>query len=100
MHQSNIISISKSRSEVECDAPVLKHQTSFQHPLSSQPPNNQAILSTRVTLCARMLCEGNVPQTGALLQYMTDAGASSALFEWAKCGIMRKRGTDTALGSI
>ena len=71
----------------ETTAPVLKHQTSFQHPFSSHPPNSHAILSTSVTLCALIACVGNVPQTGARLQYMAAAGASGASFACGRCGV-------------
>lgn len=72
--------------------PVLKHQTSFQHPLSSQPPKIHAVLSIRVALCARIPCPGITPYTGALLQYINVAGASSTSFEKAKCGVERNFG--------
>lgn len=80
--------------------PVWKHQTSLKQSTSSHPPKTHAVWSTRVTLCARMPCVGSVPQTGALLQYMTLAGAGSASRLCGRWGIVRMRGTGSPLAEL
>ena len=65
---------------------MLKSQRSFQHPLSSQPPNIHATESTRVTLCALIPWFGIVPHTGALLQYICTVGATSESLECGRYG--------------
>ena len=62
----------------EMDAPMSKVHKSFAQPLSSHPPNNHAVFSTSVTVCARMLRLGRCPYTGARDQYMSVGGAGSA----------------------
>lgn len=68
---------------------MSKRYTSFQQALSSHPPNSHATLSTRVTVCARMLCMGSVPWTGARDQYMMVAGAVGTSLPVGRRGVMR-----------
>ncbi len=70
-------------------APVLKQKTSCQHPRSSHPPNIHAMLSMRVTVCARVPCSGIAPKTGPRLQCMSVAGASSTSFACGRWGVFR-----------
>jgi len=72
---------------------------SLKHPLSSQPPNIHATLSARVTVCARKPWDGSVPQTGALLQYITGGGEGSMLVALGRWGITRKRGAGSCTGA-
>src|ERR1700676_405539 len=72
--------------------PVSKQYTSFQHPFSSQPPNNHTTWSTSVALCALIPRVGIWPYAGALLQYMHVVGASSTSFECGKRGRIRTLG--------
>ena len=71
------------------NAPVLKQNTSFQHPFSSHPPNNHAILSISVTLCARIPCNGIAPYTGARLQCMSVAAVGSTSLACGRWGVFR-----------
>ena len=49
------------------------------------------MLSISVTLCALVPCSGIAPYTGARLQCMSVAGASSTSFACGKCGVLRIR---------
>ena len=69
--------------------PVLKQKTSRQHPRSSHPPNIHAMLSMRVTVCARVPCNGIAPYTGARLQCISVAGESSTSFACGRWGVFR-----------
>lgn len=73
-------------------SPVWKHQTSLQHPFSSQPPYIHATPSTRVAVCARNPCVGRKPYTGALPQYISVAGAGSQSLALGIRGASRYRG--------
>lgn len=57
--------------------------------LSSQPPKTQAMLSSRLTVCPRMLRWGIAPYTGARLQYINALGASSASLSCGSRGVLR-----------
>lgn len=50
-------------------------------------------------MCARKPCVGSVPQTGALLQYITGGGAGSTLVALGRWGIRRKRGVGSCTGA-
>lgn len=88
LHRLCSQSVRWDRSE-EDGAPVLKRKTSRQQPFSSHPPKSQATLSTSVTLCARMPCDGSWPYTDARLQYISVAGTGSASFELGRWGVFR-----------
>jgi hypothetical protein len=66
--------------------PVSKQKISLYVSLASAPPNSHAVVSTRVTVCARKPCEGQAPYTGARLQYITVLGANSAFFSYESRG--------------
>ena len=46
-----------------------------------------------MTVCARIVRIGIVPQTGARLQYITVLGADSTSFSWGNRGLARNLGT-------
>ena len=50
-------------------------------------------------MCARKPCVGSVPQTGALLQYITGGGAGSTLVVLGRWGIRRNRGVGSSTGT-
>lgn len=72
--------------------PVSKQYISFELSLSSQPPKSHAVVSTNVTVCARIVLVGRVPHTGARLQCMMALGAGCASLSWGSRGLERVGG--------